>query len=348
MGRSAIAAVLLGVVALLGCGGDSKPDTIDRPVGRITAEIPVGDGPIAVAAGAGGLWVLNGNDGSVVKVDPARNRVVGRPIKVRGRFPLGDIAAGAGGVWVAANEGPLQRIDPARGRVAATVPGGRYRLLVAADATRAWSMAKDARGQSLRRVGPAGRGPSVELPDRAVNSLSPAADAAWLTARAPVAPDEIARATASGPRIVFRRARLKGAGENVDLNDIAVAGERGWVAATVNTNRSDQAVIPFDARTMRAAGDLVELPGRRIVLAPDIEVGAGGVWVSAHVDCDTCTRAGVLARVDPSSAQAYARPLPVCRCRRNLGSYGAIAVADGAVWVADEERDRLVRVRPSG
>jgi YVTN family beta-propeller protein len=65
---------------------------------RIGSEsIPVGDGPVDVAVGAGGVWVANSRDGTVSRIDPQSNKVI-VTIEVGGS-PQG-IAVGAGAVWV--------------------------------------------------------------------------------------------------------------------------------------------------------------------------------------------------------------------------------------------------------
>jgi serine/threonine-protein kinase len=80
---------------------------VDRPAGRlvridpqtreITARIRVGHGPRAVAVGFGSVWVANSADGTVTRIDPRRN-VVERTIRVRSA-PV-DLAVGLGSVWV--------------------------------------------------------------------------------------------------------------------------------------------------------------------------------------------------------------------------------------------------------
>jgi tRNA A-37 threonylcarbamoyl transferase component Bud32/streptogramin lyase len=70
---------------------------IDPVKQRVVARIPVGRGPRAVAVGADSVWVAEGADGTVSRVNPARNAVVGT-------FDVGsapvDIAVGIGAVWV--------------------------------------------------------------------------------------------------------------------------------------------------------------------------------------------------------------------------------------------------------
>jgi serine/threonine-protein kinase len=92
--------------AALAAGGggvwlvDQDGDALVRvdPVSkRIAARVSVGRGPRAVAVGAGAVWVANGAGGTVSRVDPRRNEVT-RTIGVRSA-PV-DLAVGVGGVWV--------------------------------------------------------------------------------------------------------------------------------------------------------------------------------------------------------------------------------------------------------
>jgi YVTN family beta-propeller protein len=68
---------------------------VDPRTQSITS-IPVGNEPIGIDYGDGAVWVANSGDGTVSRIDPAKNTVVAT-IKVGGR-PVG-IAAGPGLVW---------------------------------------------------------------------------------------------------------------------------------------------------------------------------------------------------------------------------------------------------------
>jgi YVTN family beta-propeller protein len=89
---------------------------IDPSTNRVVATIPVGPTPRFLAAGEGGVWTLNQADGTVSRIDPATNAVVAT---IQADVPGfgGDIAAGAGRVWVRAGKVLLQAIDPASNRV---------------------------------------------------------------------------------------------------------------------------------------------------------------------------------------------------------------------------------------
>jgi YVTN family beta-propeller protein len=75
----------------------------------VDARIRVGQGPLAVRAGFGSVWVTNGEDGTVTRIDPATNKVVG--VIPVGPVPY-ELAPAGGGMWVATQTAAV-RIDPA-------------------------------------------------------------------------------------------------------------------------------------------------------------------------------------------------------------------------------------------
>ena len=82
---------------------------VDAGTGKLVASVPVGSGPVRIAAGAGALWVANRNAGTVSRIDPGAKAAV-QTIEV-GSGPAG-IAFGNGAVWVAnASDGTLSRIN---------------------------------------------------------------------------------------------------------------------------------------------------------------------------------------------------------------------------------------------
>lgn len=103
-----------------GVRGDTTPGSVQRidpATNAAVATIPVGSVPRFLAAGAGGVWTLNQRDGSVSRIDPATNRLAAT-IAVGASGGGGDIATGAGRVWVRATKTLLTTIDPATNRVA--------------------------------------------------------------------------------------------------------------------------------------------------------------------------------------------------------------------------------------
>jgi virginiamycin B lyase len=102
------------------------------PAGNRVTKVDVCCGE--VAAGAGGLWVANGMDRTVLRVDPATGRVLARipvPPAAAPERPYG-IAAGGGAVWVTSetvkpkpgDASLLWRVDAAGNRFAGTLRVG--------------------------------------------------------------------------------------------------------------------------------------------------------------------------------------------------------------------------------
>jgi len=98
--------------------GAGAVQRIDPGTNQVVATIPVGRGPRFLAAGAGGVWTLDQGDGTVSRVDPARNALAAT-IDTEVPGPGGDIAVGAGRVWVRATRTALSVVDPATNRVTA-------------------------------------------------------------------------------------------------------------------------------------------------------------------------------------------------------------------------------------
>jgi virginiamycin B lyase len=96
---------------------DDTVSRIDPASNRVVATIPIpGQGSALSVAGAGGSVWVSGNRG-LSRIDPARNRVT--PVDVC----CGELAAGAGGLWVANGmDGTVLRVDPASGSVLARIP----------------------------------------------------------------------------------------------------------------------------------------------------------------------------------------------------------------------------------
>jgi YVTN family beta-propeller protein len=83
---------------------------LDVDSGRIIGDVPVGRRPVAVAVGAGSVWVANAGSGTVSRIDPRTHKVVAT---IGVRVPASDVAVGEGSVWVVGgSEGTLVRIDP--------------------------------------------------------------------------------------------------------------------------------------------------------------------------------------------------------------------------------------------
>jgi peptide/nickel transport system substrate-binding protein len=89
----------------------------------VRATVDVGNDPAAIAVGAGAVWVADGVDNTVTRIDPKSADAITRTIPV-GEGPSA-IAVGASGVWVAnSQDDTVARIAPSTGSVTATIPVG--------------------------------------------------------------------------------------------------------------------------------------------------------------------------------------------------------------------------------
>ena len=121
--------------------------TVSRISGRDRVQpIDVGGTPGALAFGSGSLWVADADNGTVAQVDPATNRVVGRPRVGNG---LRALAIGHGKLWAAAAlDGEVVGIDLRSGHRLHVAAGGHpAALAVSRDAV--WA-ATEENGQVLR------------------------------------------------------------------------------------------------------------------------------------------------------------------------------------------------------
>lgn len=115
---------------------------LDAQTNRELGWVGVGRTPLGIATGFGSIWVVNQGDGTVSRIDEASRAVIATiPLGVkRGSDPLvgGQVAAGAGGVWVAYGGSGLIRIDPASNRVVARLDVSNYVLSVVAGGQAVW------------------------------------------------------------------------------------------------------------------------------------------------------------------------------------------------------------------
>ena len=133
---------------------DYFENTVSRiePSGAVAETIPVLRGASAVAVGEGAVWVAASLDDKLVRIDPQTNAVV-TAIDV-GRYPVG-IAVGAGAVWVAnRDDGTVSRIDPESNEVVERIEVGSRPAGIAFAAGSVWVTNQvDARAAARRSDG---------------------------------------------------------------------------------------------------------------------------------------------------------------------------------------------------
>ena len=152
---------------------------IDVNSNRLVDDVPLGQRPVAIASGLGGIWVCQ-EGGVVARIDPTARRVVKR---IDVGTDCHDVAVGFGSVWVAGgDDGTVVRIDPALNEgedvVAAAGNAGSVTpvLWVATGARRVWAT----RGDLLLRIDPAGKHPVRTTPIPPAAGLAAGRATAWV------------------------------------------------------------------------------------------------------------------------------------------------------------------------
>jgi DNA-binding beta-propeller fold protein YncE len=72
---------------------------IDPRTGRVVATIDVDKSPLVLAVGEGAVWALSWEKNIVFQIDPETNQVVAK-VPLGTGIPIGQLAAGEGGVWL--------------------------------------------------------------------------------------------------------------------------------------------------------------------------------------------------------------------------------------------------------
>jgi streptogramin lyase len=167
---------------------------IDPRGDRVTGRIPVPEGPLALATGAGAVWVATAR-GTLLRVDPAGGRVAGR-LPFGGGSRLQAVAVSRDRVWLADTGGEqVLQVDPAGPRVTMAVPAPRPRSLAAGPAG-IWVVVTNDR--TLARLDEAGRRLCAPIPAgylRGVRGVVVGEDAVWATTGEELVRIDPARAT---------------------------------------------------------------------------------------------------------------------------------------------------------
>jgi YVTN family beta-propeller protein len=280
------------------------------------ASIPVGDGPEGIAADGDTIWVANSKDDTLARIDPAKNAVVGTPLKV-GPDPDG-IAAGSGIAYVASfADGTLQRID-GRGETpvpgaAETIGGGAEGVALGKQLVWAVSSKEDTVVRFDRASGQRVGAP-IGVGDEPIG-VHVGENGVWVTNARDGSVSHIDAATSEvlGTTPVGREPR-----------GVVEAAGSVWVA-----NSADGTVSRIDAATGRPNGEPIRV-GRN---PRELAAGAGAIWVANHDD-------NTVSRIDARTGRLVGQPIAVGR--EPLG----VAFAADAVWVANHGDGTVTRIRP--
>jgi YVTN family beta-propeller protein len=302
------AGVLAAVLALVLTGGDSRLSRIDVNAvgmidpgsGEIVGEVHVGGRPTAIASGEGALWVANGDDRTVSRIDPSTREEV-RAIGTGSTSPS-DVAAGEGSVWVptrSGNElvvisprtdGVEDRIPFELGAPAAVAVGGGFVWIAEAQRGRVTRLAPETGDKRLsERVG------------TQPSSVAFGEDGVWV---ANSHSKSVSRLDPETGRVVRQNIAL-------DAQPTAIAAGEGavWVASL-----EADSVYRIDPQSNRSV-QTIEVGNAPVGIA----AGEGSVWVANSLDRSVW-------RIDPRTNRVD-RKIPVGN------SPDGVVVASGRVWV---------------
>jgi DNA-binding SARP family transcriptional activator/ABC-type branched-subunit amino acid transport system substrate-binding protein len=320
-GALLLAAAVAAMLELLGGGGGaalaSAPSdsvvAISTASGGVQSSFPVGGNPTSVAVGAGAVWALNSDSGTVTRIDLRSH--------VEQEFGTGgvptDLAAGDGALWVG-NGTPLGvvasfpvvtsvvRLDPDTAATLATTPLPSARSVNEQDAYQiavgpqgVWVINPD---ESVSRIDPGSDRIVQTIRGLGAAEVAAGPDGAWVVEN--TGPVTIVKLSPNSDRVV-QRVHLPGGW----VSSIAVGGGALWA-----TDPGDGTLWRIDPAVP------VARPIRLAVGAGDVAYGASAVWVSNGLR-------GTVSRVDPRTSE-------VTKTISLGNTPGRLAVGGGAVWVA--------------
>jgi YVTN family beta-propeller protein len=294
---------------------------------RFAAVIPL-PGARSMAVADGELWVLTGA-GTVVRVDPESNRVVGKPLRVP--VDAEAIAVGQGALWVAGvapgdlatpGDDAVTRIDLATGHTEATITVGRAPLDLAATPGAVWVTNAGGGGDGVARIDPR----TNRLAGRPVRtgaspqSLATGGGSLWVA-------NHDARTVT---RIDLASGKV--------VADIPVPSEPHRVAYGAGAawvgNWHDNSVSRIDPASNRVVGSPIPIGSHH---AGNLVVGAGSVWVTSDYRTEGAAEDVVVVRIDPQTNRAV-ETIPVG------GHPIDVAATEGAIWVSVADPGRVLRI----
>ncbi len=280
----------------------------------VSAPIAVGKGPLRLATGEGAVWATSGRDGTLTRIDPQEQAVVGKPEQLG--VGISGVAVGAGSVWVSdSRRGEVLRIDPGSGSVLDRVAVGGSPGPLAFGGGRVW--VADEKGAGVTAIN--ARGARIAKRDLAPQAaplrLAVGAGGLWVSSATTATVRRIDLGTMSVGQSI-----LAGRGPA----GITVGNGLVWVANSRSTT-----VTRVDPATHSILGDPIEVGER----PGGIDAGTSAVWVASAADDS-------VSRIDLSSAEVIGGPIGVG------DDPGAVVVGEEAVWVANNGDGTVTRIEP--
>ncbi len=301
-------ALLIALIAafVLLLGGDDV---------SVSSPIAVGTPPLRVAAGEGAVWVTSAADGTLTRIDPETQRVIGEPLRLGPGVSA--VAVGRKSVWVSSpREGSVIRVDPASDEVIGRIPvSGRPGALIVSGG-RVW--VADEGGAGVSAINPHGERVYRRgiVPHAAPLRLAGGAGGVWVSSASTGTVRRIDPSTAAAAGTPIRAGRGPAG--------VTVGGGLVWVA----NSRSDT-VTRVDPSIQTILGDPIAVGGR----PGGIDAGTNLVWVASAAD-DT------VSRIDIENGDVVGDPIDVGP------EPGAISIGEEAVWVANNGDGTVTRIEP--
>ncbi len=298
----------LGVLAMLIAAAALLLPRGDHP--EVVAKIKVGKRPVGIAVGRALAWVTDRDEGTVSRIDPDTNQLVGPPIRV-GRAPIG-VRSGEGSVWVAVSgDDQVARIDPDSGEVVSRIDVENHPAGIQVGAGAVW--VTNLKSDAVSRIDPdteqvesiaVGNGPS---------GIAVGEGGVWVANSL----DGTVSRILPWPRVVAQKITV-----GTRPRGVAAGAGSVWVA-----NTSDATVSEIDPDTFQVVGEPIDV-GR----APaGVTVGEKWVWITNERD-------NTLSRIDPDTGAVVGEAIEVGPRPRG------IAVGDGSVWVANSADGTVSRI----
>jgi hypothetical protein len=290
---------------------------IDPRSGHVLTDIPVGREPTLVAAGFGGVWVLNKAEGTLTHIDAKTSRVVAT---LRPDAAANALAVGAGGIWFAGHtrlsagtpleEAMLERVNPSTGLVDRRFSTSTGATVVAVGHGALWSTGylgghvrgaarSDAVTGALRKLDIEIYGDLVAADDDGVFYV------ASLANRVASVSTETARLT--GSLNLITDASLAAGNVPSSPTGVVLGGDSVWIS------KSDGTVLRLPRSLKGITADV-----KACTNALAIAYGESAVWVACGDE--------TVARIDPATNRAT-KVASLGRLPRG------IAAGEGGVWV---------------
>ena len=313
------AVLLAGTVAAIVAAFTGSPDAVvveansvavvDPRTGDVVADVPVGGRPVAIAVGAGAVWVANADDQTVVRIDPKSKKVV-KTIGGLGSN-VSDVAVGFGAVWVAGgNDGTMTRIDPSLnapgepvdlGKETGLVPEAVF--LIATGGGSVWAT----RGNTLLRLNPDDNQVTKTIAVSRPQGLGVGAGSVWVT-------------QLNEHLLRFEPSTGKPTGDQDMSSSVFSPVVHGGTLWLISYGESPQ-ILSVNPSTLTE--DAAAIPFTVDRYPFDLASGAGAVWTVSPPD-------GSLWRIDPTTSRATRLV--------EVGHHPiAVAAGEGAVWVGVQE-----------